>query len=245
MFIQDILTSKIIHRYFISHFIRNGILKTAYGLLDVSGQHPFIQSLIFWNVYERKEISAIKKYLNKELDIIELGSSIGMVSMALGSLIAGRKNKIISVEANPRLLHNLRNSANLNAYKIEFVNAAICYTDDEVKFDIDNKNLGSKITDAESNTTVVVESTTLGKLFHRYHIAPYALVCDIEGAESHIFSAEDDTEAIKNCRQVIIELHDTRFNGKQYTKKDLSEMIIKKFSMQLVFSEGDIWVFDK
>lgn len=245
MFIQDILTSKIIHRYFISHFIRNGILKTAYGLLDVSGQHPFIQSLIFWNVYERKEISAIKKYLNKELDIIELGSSIGMVIMALGSLIKGRKNKIISVEANPGLLNNLRNSAKLNGYKIEFINAAICYTDDKVKFEIDNKNLGSKISDAESITAVVVESTTLRKLFKSYGIGQYALVCDIEGAESHIFSDEVDTDAINNCRQIIIELHDTQYKGKQYSKKDLSEMIIKKFSMRLVFCEGDIWVFSK
>ena len=33
----------------------------------------FIQSLLFWNVYERKEIAAVNKYLDRNLDLIEMG----------------------------------------------------------------------------------------------------------------------------------------------------------------------------
>lgn len=65
MFIQDILTNKLIYRFFIKLFIKNGILKTKYGFIDLSDQHPFIQSLIFWNVYEKKEIKSINKHLDK------------------------------------------------------------------------------------------------------------------------------------------------------------------------------------
>ena len=63
--IQEILTNKLVHRLIVKPFIKNNILKTKYGWIDLTGQHSFIQSLIFWNVYERKEIRAIKKYLDK------------------------------------------------------------------------------------------------------------------------------------------------------------------------------------
>ncbi|MCX6186516.1 MAG: hypothetical protein NTU43_05895, partial [Bacteroidetes bacterium] len=87
MLIQKILTHDFIYQKFVKHFLKNGFLKTKYGFIDLSDQHPFIQSLIFWNVYERKEIRSIKKYLNSSLDIIELGSSIGFVSLCIASLL--------------------------------------------------------------------------------------------------------------------------------------------------------------
>jgi FkbM family methyltransferase len=245
MIVQDIITNKTVYRLLIKPFIKNGILKTPYGYIDLSNQHQFIQSLIYWNVYERKEIAAIKKYLDQNLDIIELGSSIGLVSLAVGKMLNGRDNKFISVEANPLLINNLKNSAALNHYAIHFINAAVCYTADKVHFDIDVRNLRSKIAEADDGKTVIVNGTTLSKLFHENKIGKYALICDIEGAESHIFSYETDQQAIDDCLQIIIELHDTRIGDIDYSKAKLAEMIIKKFSMRLVFSADDIWVFEK
>lgn len=245
MIVQDIITNKILYKVFIKPRIKNGILKTKYGYIDLSNQHQFIQSLIFWNTYERKEIAAITKYLNKELDIIELGSSIGMVSMALGQMMKDKKNKFISVEANPLLINNLKHSASLNNYKIDFINAAVCYTAEEIQFTIDDRNLGSKIADSKNEKSVAVKSITLNKLFHDHGIGKYALICDIEGAESHILSYEDDPVVIDNCRQVIIELHNTHLGERTFSKDMLAEMMIKKFSMRLVFSADNIWVFEK
>jgi FkbM family methyltransferase len=245
MIIQDILTNKTIHRYLVKPAIKEGILKTKYGFIDLSGQHAFIQSLIFWNVYERKEIASVKKYLDTSLDIIELGSSIGYVSMFIGSLLKGLPNKFISVEANPLLMHNLKNSAKQNGYDIKFINAAICYTASEVYFEIDERNLGSRISELKSGKSVVVETTTLEKLCTGNDIGKYALVCDIEGAESQLFSYEQDSAVIDNCRQIIIELHDTTEHGKKYSKEQLADMVIKKFSMRLIASAADIWVFEK
>ena len=70
MIVQDIITNTYVHRFLVKPFIKKGILKTRYGYIDLTGQHSFIQSLIFWNVYERKEIAAIRRYLNKDLDVI-------------------------------------------------------------------------------------------------------------------------------------------------------------------------------
>ena len=245
MIIQDILTNKTIYRLFIRPFIKNGILKTRYGFIDLSRQHTFVQSLLFWNVYERKEIATIKKYLDTNLDVIELGSSIGLVSMSIGKVLKGRKNRFISVEANPLLIDNLRHSAKLNHYDITFINAAVCYTADEVSFEIDDKNLGSKISERNDEKTVIVNSTTLGKLFHESRLDKYALVCDIEGAESQIFSEEEDLVAINYCKQIIIELHDTIYKNIKYCKKTLAALIVKKFSMRIISSADDIWVFEK
>ena len=143
------------------------------------------------------------------------------------------------------LINNLKNSAVLNNYNIDFINAAICYTADQVQFSIDDRNLGSKITDAHHEKNVVVKSITLNKLFHDHRFGKYALICDIEGAESHIFSYEKDPAVIDNCQQVIIELHNTHLGNTIYSKDMLADMISKKFSMQLVFSADNIWVFEK
>ncbi len=245
MIIQDILTSNSLHRLLVKPAIKNGVLKTKYGSIDLSNQHQFIQSLIYWNAYERKEIESIRKYLNRKLDIIELGSSIGMVSLAVGQMLKGSTNKFVSVEANPFLLDNLKRSAELNQYNIHFINAAVCYTDPAVHFSIDSKNLGSKIADVQDETNVVVESTTLSKLFHENQLGEYALICDIEGAESHILNYESDKEVMDKCRQILIELHDTSLGEKKYTKNMLAELMAVKFSMRLVFSAGNIWVFEK
>lgn len=245
MILQDIITNKIIYGVFVKPFIKKGILRTPYGSIDLSGQHPFIQSLIFWNIYERKEIAAIKKYFDKKLDVIELGSSIGLVSLSIGKLLNGCNNKFISVEANPLLIANLNNSAKINKYNIQFINAAICYTDEKVHFGIDDRNLGSKIDENGGGQSVIVNSTTLGKLFHENMIGKYALICDIEGAESHIFSYETDKTVIDQCELMIIELHDTSLKGVSYTKMMLADKIVEKFSMRPVFSADDIWVFKK
>lgn len=62
---------------------------------------------IFWGYYERAKIKLINKYLKKDFDIIELGTSIGIVSTYAHKFI--NDNKHFLIDANPHLIYKYAN----------------------------------------------------------------------------------------------------------------------------------------
>jgi len=71
-------------------------------------------------------------------------------------------------------------------------------------------------------------------------INDYVLVCDIEGAEIYIL--KEDINSLKNCRQIIIELHDTHY-GDMPVKIDTMEKIILDNGFRLQDGYGANKVF--
>lgn len=62
---------------------------------------------IFWGFYESAEIRMVNRHLQRDLDLLEVGSSLGVVSLhAIGRL--SEDARIVCVEANPELLPALR-----------------------------------------------------------------------------------------------------------------------------------------
>ena len=111
-FIGKFLTSKIIYNTLIKPFFKKNIFASQTFKIDLNNQPDFIKSSIFWGIYERSEISLIKRFINIDLPVIELGASIGGISLAI--LRSVNSQKVISVEANPRLIPNLLNTNKLN-----------------------------------------------------------------------------------------------------------------------------------
>ena len=69
-----------------------------------------IRAAVFWHLYERAEIQLIKRYLPRDLDVIELGSSFGVTAAhALARLDPERR--LVAVEANETLLPALRQAS--------------------------------------------------------------------------------------------------------------------------------------
>ena len=54
-------------------------------------------------------------------------------------------------------------------------------------------------------------------------IDDYFLISDIEGAEAFFIH---DPVSLVNCKHLIIELHDTKYEGKKIFKNDLKNKII-------------------
>ena len=162
---------------------------------------------IFFKKYERIEIAQIKKYLNPEIDTIELGSGIGITSANIIKIL-NYKSRLFCFEANPVLCKilktHLRLNSKFNNYYIE--NKLINYNKEKIFFKQERDYLLSKV-DGNYNKAeaIKIDSIELSQITNKYKIHEYNLVCDIEGSE--IFILMNDRDILKNCKTLIIELH--------------------------------------
>lgn len=176
---------------------------TRYALLT-----PREKASIFWGLYERAELSFCRSFLSRDLDIVELGSSIGVVSSHLGTLSARR---LVCVEANPDLAAVAKSNIALNCPGRPFtvLNRAIDYHPSKrplVGFAGGGDTISGHIVEPEAlDARYLVETTTLSRLLSDTGIEEYVLVADIEGAEAAIVL--NDGEALLKCRQMVIETH--------------------------------------
>ncbi len=93
---------------------------------------PRIKAKLFLRGYEPVEINFVKKYLHPDRDVIDLGSSLGVVASHIGrKLHAGQH--VICVEANPQLLDIIRANVSRNAphVQLEIVSGAVDYPPDQ------------------------------------------------------------------------------------------------------------------
>jgi FkbM family methyltransferase len=203
---------------------------------------PLTKSLLYYGIYEQKEVDFIKKYLNENDDVIELGSSIGVT----GSIISYTQTngRYISVEADPSLIDANRKNIQLNR-KTEYVliNKAIDYFNKTVSFSASKSTLTGKLNRSGSDdSTITVETITLNEICETYKFNNFTLVCDIEGAEVTILL--NDKNAIQKCEKMIIELHDTEYNGKTYLIPDLVDLIVAN-NFKILDQNRSVFVFQK
>jgi len=201
---------------------------------------------VFWGFYESSEIRFVEKYFRDDLDVIELGSSIGIVSSHIASKL-GSGRRLITVEANPFLIETINTNLQKHhnpASTFEVLNKAIGYDSEEVMITITNNNTETRVVKSNlSGDTVAVKTIGLADLIQKFDNKNYALVCDIEGSEVEMLMRE--TDALKKCSQLFIELHDTVYENKQYNVQMLKDLIVKNHGFKIVDEHGPVVVFAK
>lgn len=170
-----------------------------------------LTSGIVFGIYEYSERFLIRRHLPSNLDVVELGASIGIVSREiLRKLDASRR--LIAVEALPALAklarHNI--SAAYPGRDCQLVEAAIAYGTDRVSFDSGAEHISGRIANdpglkGEASTTVKAQS--LSWILDHFSVGEFSLVMDIEGAEYALVA--NDSGSLKRCRCLIAELHGT------------------------------------
>jgi FkbM family methyltransferase len=177
-------------------------------------------ALVYFHRYEKDEIRLCKKYLTSQLDIIELGTSIGVVALSIQQEIGVRK--MICVEAN-HLLHGVlkKTFKHNNLKNIQLLNVAISDSNQPVYFSTrDSSELGKIVPHSE----IKVNTKSLQQIIQENNILEYNLICDIEGAECSFIL----DQGLQNCQLAIIELHSTLWKEKRYSVEELSNMIQEK-----------------
>jgi FkbM family methyltransferase len=209
---------------------------------------PSIKAALFWGIYESAEARFVTRYLRRDLDILELGSSLGVISAQIARRI-GPSGKLICVEANPHLISviekNVRQNCALTRGRV--VHGALPYDggaqQSHVAFAINADNTTSRLAGGDAGMEVVqVPALTVEGLLKEHGIGEYALVSDVEGAE--IGFIENDGE-LSLCRQLIIELHETNWRGRHYTVEKMRETLERRHEFRVRAQHGPVFVFEK
>ncbi len=198
-----------------------------------------VKAMIFWGFYESAEIRLIRKKLTNDLPVIELGSSIGVVSREILKNLNHTK-KLICVEANPYLIDKIR--TNTSPYNnIEIVNAALSYNENrEVSITVSRNNTESRINNEINNKTnsIVIPAIKLSELVNE----SFTLVSDIEGSEVDFLL--NDSETLSKCKNIFIELHSSSYRDKIYSIEELDELI-RSFGFELGDRDGFVFYYFK
>lgn len=129
IFVAKVLTSDLIGKL-VGIIFKDSI--PSHGLfIDTRLASNKIKTSIFFGIYESAEIKFIRHYMamNNHLDVIELGSSLGVLSSHIANQLR-KECRLICVEANPNLLPTInsnlqKNASHLSTYEI--INAVIDY----------------------------------------------------------------------------------------------------------------------
>jgi FkbM family methyltransferase len=194
-------------------------------------------ALIYFGKYEKDELKFVLKYLPKELPIIELGTSLGFVAL---NAAQQTNNKIICLEANKKLIPLIEESFKLNLVspdQYQILNCALSHKKETVCFSDRGSNELGKLVEYSEN---VIEAIPLEEVTKLIPGEDYVLISDIEGAEINFLHIESDS--LKKCKMMIIELHDTEFKGNKYSIKELVEMLCSK-SFELIEQSNNTYVF--
>ncbi len=163
------------------------------------------------NQYESAERHAVVRYLKRDLPVIELGGSIGVVACVTNKLLTDPTAHVV-VEANPLAIPRLEHNRKLNQRQFEIVNRAIAYGADTVTFHPSTDLAGSSITQAGDEAAVTVATVAIGELAHDRGFKRFNLVCDIEGLEYDLVCQEADV--LRNADTIIMETH-ARYIGEE------------------------------
>ncbi len=196
-----------------------------------------IISSIYFRMYESAEVRLIKKYLPMNHKVVEIGSSIGAVS----SIISQKTPKYLYlVEPNPYLTDILNRNMLKNStsdYKIFNCGISGSNTGSILYFNKGETNLTSYISAYPEKISLEIKSLTLSEIVNYEKLDSFFLVCDIEGMEVEIL--KEDTESLKNCIGIIIELHQTEYKKKRYTQTDLLQEFLD-LGFEKIDSDGHV-----
>jgi FkbM family methyltransferase len=192
----------------------DGCLFSLEGITDDS-----IRVELFTNKYEAPERRAVLRYLKRDIPVIELGGSMGVVACVTNKVLTDPTAHVV-VEANPLAIPQLELNRKLNGGKFEIVNRAVAYGADSVTFRPSSDLAESSIARAGDQAPVTVDTVELRELVRDRGFKSFTLVCDIEGLEYELVCHEADV--LKNADTIIMETH-ARYTGAE----KLSDMMAK------------------
>ena len=199
---------------------------------------------IFFGLYESAEIRYALQYIPDNSTVIELGSSIGIVS----SVVARNKVNcnLFCIEINPHLIPVLKENLEHNTesgYAIfNYALIGAVNSNAEIYFEKGSDSTTGKITRQASEITEKIEAISLSGFLKQQKIKEYVMICDIEGAEIDLLL--NDHKALIKCRLLIIEVHQTFHEGREYTIEDMKNLILA-IGFEMVDNYGPNFVFKR
>lgn len=199
---------------------------------------PEIKAALLLGGYESGEYRFVQRHLPRDVDVVELGGSLGVISCTTRRAIAPERRMVI-VEADPRLANSLRRNLALNGCETNTTVAEVAISyggGDTVAFAMGESSVSGRIaSEAPDLQTVQVPARTLSGLLDEHGITDFALISDIEGVEWQIL--RHDLDALARARIIIMETHDSREHG---THQQLVATLLDSGRFRLLDSHGPV-----
>jgi FkbM family methyltransferase len=217
-----------------------------HGLVfDVSSDEftPKVRAQMFWGLYERAECEMIREHLTGARTVIELGSSLGVTSTFLGSVLSAG-GQLICVEANPALIPGLqrRVASRFDEVDVHILNVAVSHESGTVQLAIGATTMATRVTEvtAADQRTIRVAAVTLQDILDRFGIDTFDLVSDIEGSEAAFLM--HDAAPMARCERAVIEMDDTVIRGRRVTVPELLDAAMG-LGFRVVDRNGPVFAF--
>lgn len=210
--------------------------------IRTEGPLSFAGPLLLTGKYERAEIDFIARYLPRDLDVLEVGSSIGATSCQIARRLASGC-RLTCVEANPTLIPVLRRNlaSNVPDRPIEVVHAVVGAAPGTAYF-IPRLNSLSSLAADNTEGALELRCESLSGLVSEHCPGDFSLVSDVEGAEAAFLA--DDT-ALRRCRFMVIEAHATIHQGNRLSIEDVIEMPLQAGRWRIKDRYGPVVAYER
>ncbi len=165
---------------------------------------PEIEAALQKGNYEWQETLAIKRHLKCDDTVLEIGAGIGLTTVAAARVVGGEN--VVSVEANPALLPEIRNNLALNGlggavllHQVVLPEAGKA----EAQIYVPDSFWGASI---DGLTVPLAQEITVPAIGFDALLAAHpatVLICDVEGAEAEYFQ----NPLPSALRMILLELH--------------------------------------
>lgn len=191
--------------------------------------------------YERQERRFLKKYLNPEASVLELGGCIGVVSCVTNRLLRHPERHVV-LEANPNLIPHLQRNKEFTGSAFTVENCIIS-NNPQNRFFVNTAIGGSSVRrKAKGAVEISVPGTTLADLERTHQIKFDTLIMDIEGAELEFL--RENRQWLRQIDTVFMEIHPHADN---LSDEEVAEcrQILEEAGLRLVVTDGLVWVLQR
>jgi FkbM family methyltransferase len=177
---------------------------------------------IVFGIYEYPERLLIRRWLPRDIDCIELGSSIGIISRVILQKLEPAK-RLMAVEASESLLTLSRVNVAAAGHSSRFaaIHGAVHYQGDYVNFAEHGEHVRGKVASEGDSSGISTPCVTLAKIIQRNDLGSFSLVMDIEGSEFDLVAR--DAHSLMNCQAIVAEVH-----GDDIKKRGFVEALYSK-----------------
>lgn len=167
---------------------------------------PSTIGAIVFGIYEYPERVLVERWLPPDLDCVELGCSIGIISRVILKKIHSDR-KLTSVEACKDLLDLSKKNVSAAGFSDRFIplHGAVHYQGDFVVFSNHEDHVRGTVRRGALRSGTLTPCVTLSNALQRATSGPYSLVMDIEGSEFDLLA--NDLDSLGMCQTIIAELH--------------------------------------
>lgn len=173
---------------------------------------PITKFLMKFNIYELKERSLVEKML-KDIDIIEAGAGIGLISMYLKKKTSDKN--LVMIEPNKKMNEIIKKNFILNGFSEDQIIIENYGLSDEIRNNVPFQKFESDMANTISvesldynfrkKDTDYIDTININSVIAKYDIKKFQLVLDIEGEEANVLTKNN--EWLKNCRTILLENH--------------------------------------